>query len=469
MRTFLIFVTAVAFAAPAAAMPPAPGVVCDVWPDALPCEGGVPDCTTCHTSPPARNVFGMALEPLLLPDTPRPLRLDDFADALPEVLRAVADDDADGDRWSNADEIIAGTSPGDANDRPAAVGGCDGPNTNPDYDVCGYDPAYAWRRVQLDVCGRSPDYEGLVAFRALGRDAQMDAIDAALDGCLDDPFWIGRDGVLWQLAHRKIRPIAAIKSGANRGPVPLADYDHDYALFAYTQTDDRDARLALTADFHVEFSDSPPSYRPVDSHNDERLADERRAGMITTRYFFVVNTMFTAVPRTTAAQAYRAYLGYDIARSEGLLPPDGEELIDYDDKGVTAPTCAGCHTTLDPLSYPFSRYRGISGGQTGTYQANRMQRMPLSEGARIREVPEAGHLFGEPVADLIEWAEVAANSDAFAQATVRDYWRLLVGHEPNNDEAEEFAAVWRAFRDDHGYQVERMLRDLVRTEAYGAP
>lgn len=469
MRTFLILVTAVAFGAPAAAMPPAPGVVCDVWPDAQPCEGGVPDCTTCHTSPPARNVFGMSIEPLLLPDSPRPLRLDDFEASLPDVLRAVADDDADGDRWSNADEIIAGTSPGNADDRPAAVGDCDGPNTNPDYDVCGYDPAYAWRRVQLDVCGRSPDYEGLVAFRALDLDGQMEAIDAALDDCLDDPFWIGRDGVLWQLAHRKIRPIAAIKSGPDGGPVPLANYDHDYALFAYTQTDDRDGRLALTADFHVEFTESPPSYRPVDSHNDERLTDERRAGMITTRYFFVVNTMFTAVPRTTAAQAYRAYLGYDIARSEGLLPPDGVELVDYDDKGVTAPTCAGCHTTLDPLSYPFSRYRGISGGQTGTYQANRMQRMPLTEGARIREVPEAGYLFGERVADLVEWAEVAANSDAFARATVGDYWRLLVGHAPTNEEADEFAAVWRAFRDDHGYQVERMLHDLVRTEAYGAP
>ena len=84
--------------------------------------------------------------------------------------------------------------------------------------------------------------------------------------------------------------------------------------------------------------------------------------MITTAWFFVINTMFTAVPRTTAAQAYRSYLGYDIARSEGLIePPAGTPLIDYDQKGVTEEECAVCHRTLDPLSYAFTRYKGLIG------------------------------------------------------------------------------------------------------------
>ena len=73
------------------------------------------------------------------------------------------------------------------------------------------------------------------------------------------------------------------------------------------------------------------------------------------------NTMFTSIPRTTAAQAYRAFLGYDIAKLEGLWPVAGEPA-DYDNKGVGAPACAGCHATLDPLTYPFSRYEGIGGG-----------------------------------------------------------------------------------------------------------
>lgn len=36
--------------------------------------------------------------------------------------------------------------------------------------------------------------------------------------------------------------------------------------------------------------------------------------MLTTRWFLAKNTMVTPIPRTTAAQAYRAYLGYDIAK-----------------------------------------------------------------------------------------------------------------------------------------------------------
>ncbi|MCA9541264.1 MAG: hypothetical protein KC620_20325 [Myxococcales bacterium] len=392
-----------------------------------------------------------------------------FEAALPAALDLVAEDDADGDGVANRDEIIAGTSPADAADLPGAVRPCAGPNGNPDWNVCGYDAAYVWRKLHLDVCGESPSYEALLAFKALPEGStRMAAVDAALDTCLDSDFWLGRDGALWQLAHRKIRPLQAIKQGRNRGPVPLADYDHDYALFAYTQSDDRDARLALTADFHVRFTEDPPHYEAVPTWPDERLETTRRAGMITTRWFFTINTMFTPVPRTTAAQAYRAYLGLDIARSEGLVPPAGA-LVDYDDKGVTHPTCAGCHETLDPLAYPFSRYEGILSVASGTYNGLRMLRFGTEEGRRVREVPEAGALFGEPVDDLIEWARKAADSDAFAQATVRDYWRLLIGHDPTPAERREFDALWRDFREVHGWRVEYMLHDLVRTEAYGAP
>ena len=95
------------------------------------------------------------------------------------------------------------------------------------------------------------------------------------------------------------------------------------------------------------------------------------------------------MPRTTAAQAYRAYLGLDIARSEGLIPPDDEELIDYDEKGITDPKCSVCHTTLDPLSYPFSRYNGISGMASGSYDRDRLERPEFSQQAEdIEDIPE---------------------------------------------------------------------------------
>jgi hypothetical protein len=83
--------------------------------------------------------------------------------------------------------------------------------------------------------------------------------------------------------------------------------------------------------------------------------------------------------------------------------------------------------------------------------------------------PEAGYLLGQPVANLVEWGEVAANSDAFARATVLDYWKLLMGGAPRPDESAEFDALWRAFMTDHAYGVDRMLHHLITTEAYGVP
>jgi len=210
--------------------------------------------------------------------------------------------------------------------------------------------------------------------------------------------------------------------------------------------------------------------------------------MLTTRWFLAKNTMFTPVPRTTAAQAYRAYLGYDIAKMEGLQPVAGEP-VDYDRKGVTAEPCAVCHSTLDPLSYPFSRYDGIGGGDEeeisaldleinadgtvngtfGNYASGRLERFVRQEGPQIVETPEAGLLFGQPVANLVEWAEVAANSEPFARKVVLDYWRLLVGEDPQPGDEAEFATLAQRLSSEHEYRVERMLADLIVTEAYGAP
>ena len=83
--------------------------------------------------------------------------------------------------------------------------------------------------------------------------------------------------------------------------------------------------------------------------------------------------------------------------------------------------------------------------------------------------PESGVLFGEPVADLVEWAAVAADSEAFRRATVRDYWRLLFHEEPRVTEQGDFGQLVADFGEVHNYRVERMLHALIDTEAYGAP
>ncbi len=467
----------------AQAKPPGPQTLCETYPDAAVCAAAVPDCRLCHVQagPPARNPFGACIEQALAPGEPRPLSDGDFADALPAALHAIEGDDCDGDGVASLDELMVGTHPGDAASVPAE-GDCLG-TPNPDYDVCAYDPRYAYKKVHLDFCGRSPSYEQMQDFLALERDAQMQHLHDTLDACFDGELWIGKDGIVWSLAHRKIRPISGLKGGIEDiGSLPvLGDYYDDYALFVYAHTDGRDARAVLTADYYVKreeqgghtqylaIADKCETPCGLDGQciidcatGNQLVEPERRAGLLTTRWNLLLNTMFTDVPRTNAAQAYRAWLGLDIAKMEGLQPIAGEP-VDYDDKGVARQECAVCHSTLDPLTYPFTTYSGFGDSALAQYLPARMDDRGLGE------VPESGYLMGQPVADLLEWAEIAANSDAFAHATVLDYWRLFMNSDPTESQLEELDRLSDDFKHAYGHDVERMLHDFIETEAYGAP
>ena len=478
---------AVGIASPVQAKPPGPVGFCAVYPDAPACAAAAPDCRLCHVpaGPPGRNVYGRCIEDVLLVGDPRPLSDVDFSAGLVEALQSVEELDCDGDGFSNVEEIFAGTLPGDAADAPEQ-GDCPG-LPNPDYAVCEYDPAYAFKKISLDFCGRSPTWSELQEFLSVDDDDQGDALHDLLDACLDSEFWIGKDGEVWSLAHRKVRPVQSLKGGLeDPGSLPvLGDYYDDYQLFVYTQIDDNDARDVMLADYYVVRGDAPTTYTPIADKcatacgldlacifdcatGDQLVPTERRAGLLTTRWTLMMNTMFSAMPRTTAAQAYRAFLGLDIAKMEGLEPIAGEP-VDYDNKGVDRQECATCHSTLDPLSYPFTTYNGFSSTEMGlftdaaTYVPDRMARFGYPA------TPEQGYLFGEPVDDLLDWADVAANSDAFAVSTVSDYWRLAMNGEPTDSTREDFDTLWQRFRGPHDYRVERMLHDLIDTEAYGAP
>ncbi|WP_426752024.1 hypothetical protein [Myxococcus sp. Y35] len=451
----------------ALARPPAGGGVCATYPSAPACMGQQPACTLCHTAPPQRNVFGTSLEQHLAPGAPRPLPDGDFSTALPAALRAVEWEDADGDGVTNVEELLHGTLPADPASVPAERGRC-AAGHNPGFNVCGYDLRFAYRRVLLDFCGKSPTYAELKAFDARDEADQREFIDAELDRCTASEFWRGKDGQLWKLAHPKIRPVSSIKSGEDAGTIPLADYYDDYALYAYAQLDDHDAREVMTARYYVRRQTGPTRYTATPTLPSQFVEEGRRAGNLTSAWSLVSFIMFTALPRNAAAQSYRAYLGYDIAMQEGLYSIPGEPR-DYDAKGVQAPACAACHATLDPLSYPFRNYHGVGGSVLARYVPDRIERYFAAEAPDITQIPEAGYLMGQPVRDLLEWAQVGANSDAFAISAVTDYWKLLVGHEPTAEEQGEFVAVWQRFKGTHQYSVQRMLHDLIRTEAYGAP
>ncbi len=484
MTRFFAAMVTLTIALPASARPVAPSAFCAVYPEADACADGVALCETCHTAPPGRNVYGVQLEQALAPGEARPLTDAVFLEALPVALADIEALDADGDGYDNLEELLAGTGPADPRSRPV-VGDCPRSVAANGWDVCNYDPAYVFKKIHLDVCGHSPTRSALDAFAA--ESDRLAALHEALDRCLDSEWWRGEDGVVWNLANRKIAPLKSIKGGDGAGDIPLADYEDDYAYFVYVHTDDRDVREVLTGQYFVARTGgvgSPTVYTPfnptgLDDVNrrgrsvGQLVFPPFRAGMLTHRWFLMSQIMFTALPRTAAAQAYRAYLGYDLSRLEGLYPVEGEP-VDYDSRGVDQPECARCHSTLDPLTYPFSRYEGIQGG-TGefripfSFNRRRLESFTETDGPHIADTPQDGRLFGEPVADLVEWARVAADSEAFAKATVLDYWKLMMGESPRPEERAEYDTLWTELMTTHEYRVERMLHALIETEAYGVP
>ena len=105
----------------------------------------------------------------------------------------------------------------------------------------------------------------------------------------------------------------------------------------------------------------------------------------------------------------------------------------------------------------------------GSYEPGRIERYFSDVAPSVTAMPETGVIFGRTVGDLGAWAEVAASSDAFAAATVLDFWELAFGAPPTAEESATFETLWRRFADDHRYRVEAMLHDLIDTEAYGVP
>lgn len=447
------------WASSALALPSAPAILCEMLPDAADCVGRVAGCETCHTStwPASWNAYGVDVGQAL--EDP-----DDFAGSLPAALLVLSSRDADGDGVANGDELLQGTNPGDRDDAwpycaPAPVLRDEAPLSE------AFDMDRALRRLSILYCGRSPTYEERRAFAGEVPAAQYARMHEALDACLASTYW--RDEGLPRIADAKIRPIASVGIDSPVGIV-IGDYEWDYRLFSYVLTEDRDARDLLLADYHVDVVDGRlvrvDGLVSQDSGSGPQpLVVDRRAGMLTTQWFLSVNTMFSALPRTTAAQAYRAYLGMDIARLEGIVPVAGEPL-DVDDKGVQRAECASCHSTLDPLSYAFASYNGIGGGldRIGTYDPARPTRM-----IDDWEAP-ATFVFGQPVEGVRGWAEVAAESEAFQRTLALMFFRHALEREPSVDELSALAAAWRALPED-GYSANRFLHRLIDQDAFGRP
>ena len=455
---------ALATSTAAEARPTAPGALCGSTDlDIATCQGNRPACAMCHQGPPDLNGFGGSVAGALFANDA--YTFDNFDELIAGAVAAVANDDSDGDGITNLEELALGTFPGSAGSFSLAVTDPVG-TQNTFYDVGKVDRRFAHRRVATTFCGAPPTFDEVTAFADLADDAaQLAALHALLDTCLQSSFW--RDFAVQRLGDAKIHPLEAI---SNDGLIPLADYGWDYRLFAYILTDDHDLRDLLLADYHVDENGNvvegivPIPNGALLETGGQPLPPERRAGMITTQWFLMAHTMFSALPRTTAAQAYRAYMGMDIAKGEGIAPVDGEPR-DVDSKGVTEATCAVCHSTLDPLSYAFSPYNGI-----GRLRAGSVSRLDLTgsfDDARVPWGPE-GSLLGTGVTSLRAWAEHAVTTDEFKHTLGVMLWRAAFARTPDPTERAEFEAIWRGL-DGDDFSARRALHRVIDTNAFQVP
>lgn len=449
----LVSTVALAWSTAALARPEAPPLVCDAYPDAAICAGQVATCELCHVStwPASWNSYGAKIVSALDGG--------DFEASLADAMASLDADDSDGDGLSNLDEMTAGTNPGDEDDVwPTCTLGSEHPDGLPIASE--YDLPRALRRVSLLYCGASPSYDELQAFTELADDAaRYETLHQTLDACLAGDWW--RDEGLPRLADWRIRPVAAVGKDSPVGIV-IGDYEWDYRLWTWAMSGDRDVRDLLLADYHVDAAGDgtlSPTDGTIGGFPGQPLEPGQRAGMITTQWFFAINTMFSPLPRTTAAQAYRAYLGNDMAEQQGIYPVVGEP-VDVDEKGVKDDECATCHSTLDPLSYAFASYNGITGPNTGTFDPNRPDN--LIAGWTDPDTV----LFGQTVDGVPGWAEVAANSDAFKRTVVLTLFLHAFDREPLPDEEESFAAIWRALPES-GWSANAMIHRLVDTPSFG--
>lgn len=426
----------------ALASPALPAQFCQTYPSSPTCPPTAEACSFCHASPPSLNFYGEDIKK----NAAGPV-----GSGLAAILKKIEGLDSDKDGANNLDEILKGGAPGNPAITPGAAASLV------------YDHELALKRLKSVYCGTSASYAEVKALQASAN--KKEYLRSEMSKCLNSQFWTKE--ALPRLADKKITPLAAVGFGGN---VVIGDYRYDYWLFSYIMSGDRDVRELLSATYHIDaqgnkiegtipMEEGPTINGRIVIAGGEPLEPERRYGMMTTQWFLAVQTMFSVLPRNTASQVYREYLGMDIAKGEGLMPVPNEPR-DVDNRNIAQPACAVCHSTLDPLSYSFSNYIGIETIRAFFLNSNGS----YSPGRSTWEAD--GVILGQPVKDLGEWAEVARNSDAFKKNVAKMMFYQALNRAPLPSEGKEFEALWTGLPQE-GYSVNKMLLRFIETNAFG--
>ncbi len=116
------------------------------------------------------------------------------------------------------------------------------------------------------------------------------------------------------------------------------------------------------------------------------------------------------------------------------------------------PTCAGCHSMMDPLGLPLESFDAIGRYRTTDHG------LPIDP---------SGDFEGQPVADARELGFAVASSLEVAQCMVRKYYSYALGYEERDVDGSvvnDLAASFQA----SGFQLRDLVLDIVTSDAFSS-
>ncbi|WP_437799880.1 DUF1592 domain-containing protein [Sorangium sp. So ce693] len=118
----------------------------------------------------------------------------------------------------------------------------------------------------------------------------------------------------------------------------------------------------------------------------------------------------------------------------------------------TEPTCAGCHSYMDPLGLPLETFDAIGRFRTTDHG------LPIDP---------SGEFDGQPVADARALGVTLSADASVAECLVRKYYTYAAGHEERKVDASVLNALTASF-EGSGYKLRELVLDVVTNDAFSS-
>jgi hypothetical protein len=199
----------------------------------------------------------------------------------------------------------------------------------------------------------------------------------------------------------------------------------------------------------------------VDSFVEVELpADGPRAGILTLGAFLTINAHQVQTSPTLRGKYIRQRLLCELVQppppdvDTELPPPSGEEpqtLREQLSEHVSNPTCAGCHSIMDPPGFLFENFDNV-----GEYRTVFDNGIP---------VDATGDLDGEPLQNALELAPVIATHPRLGKCLVRQLYRHTMGRLDTEGEQPAIDEL-DSILEERAFDFQALLVDFVTHESF---